>query len=285
MRSTFKDTGTSLHLEVSYALDNFRYYCCTVVVGSNRWNRWFIDTRTAGHCGNRVDFQCDYWSSEGVGKIQNFTRSYMELSESTASTYNNPLVTSIKRVVYDDPLVTIIKRIVDGSQLDLAKLFDNTSQVIFALVVRIVGNRAVAEEVLLDIYVQVWNQSARYDQEGETPTVWLGQLARKQALDYLKTNGSAYSQLPPHVTIETAFNVRDMRPEAIWQRSVREALELLPPEQRQALEMAYFGGFDCEQIGEELRLSPGIIQNRIAIAMKCLRQKLTKSPDYQSAEI
>ncbi len=209
----------------------------------------------------------------------------MLFTESTASVYQNPLVTNIKRVVYDDPLVTIMKRIVDGSQLDLAKLFDNTSKVIFALVVRIVGNRAIAEDVLLDIYVQVWNQSAHYDPGGETPLVWLGKLARKQVLDYLRTNGSAYSQLPPHVTMVTAVNVGEMSPEAIWRRSVNEALELLPEEQRLALEMAYFGGFNCDQIGEEMRLSPGIIQNRIAIAMKCLSKKLIKLPHHQAVEV
>ncbi len=89
----------------------------------------------------------------------------MPLLESALTNDYHPIMTSLKRVVYDDPLVTIMKRIVDGSQLDLAKLFDSTSKVIFALVVRIVGNRAAAEDVLLDIYVQVWNQSAHYGRD------------------------------------------------------------------------------------------------------------------------
>lgn len=209
----------------------------------------------------------------------------MQLLESAViAADHDPFMTSIKRVVYDDPLVTIMKRIVDGSQLDLAKLFDSTSKVIFALVVRIVGNRAVAEDVLLDIYVQVWNQSAHYDPGGETPAIWLGKLARKQVFEYIRLNGSAHSELPAHATIVPAFNVSDMNPEEMWRRSVCEALDLLPPEQRQALEMAYFGGFDCDQIAEEMRLSPGIIQGRIAVAMKCLSKKLIKSQNYQSAK-
>lgn len=211
----------------------------------------------------------------------------MQLSESITLTANdhNPIMTSLKKVVYGDPLVTIMKRIVDGSQLDLAKLFDSTSKVIFALVVRIIGNRAAAEDVLLDIYVQVWNQSAHYDPGGETPAVWLGKLARKQALEYLRLNGSAHSQLPAHAPIVPGFNDSTLNPQEMWRRSVSEALDLLPPEQRQALEMAYFGGFDCDQIAEELRLSPGIIQNRIAIAMKCLSRELIKSRNFQSAGV
>lgn len=211
----------------------------------------------------------------------------MPLLETTAiiAADQNPIMISLKRVVYEDPLVTIMKKIVDGSQLDLAKLFDSTSKVIFALVVRIVGNRAAAEDVLLDIYVQVWDQSAHYDPGGETPAVWLGKLARKQALEYLRLNGSAHSQLPAHAPIVSGFNDNTLNPQEMWRRSVSEALDLLPPEQRQALEMAYFGGFDCDQIAEELRLSPGIIQNRIAIAMRCLSKKLIKSHSYQFAGV
>ena len=196
---------------------------------------------------------------------------------------HDPFMTNIKKVVYDDPLVNIMKRIVDGSQLDLAKLFDSTSKVIFALVMRIVGDRKVAEDVLFDIYVQVWNQSAHYDPGGETPAIWLGKLARKQVLEYVRLNGQLQFSTP--ATIASGFNFAALNPEEIWRQSVSEALDLLPTEQRQALEMAYYGGFDCDRIAKEMRLSPGIIQGRIAIAMRCLSRKLIKSHNYQFAGI
>ncbi|HEX4951454.1 MAG TPA: sigma factor [Blastocatellia bacterium] len=177
-------------------------------------------------------------------------------------------------VAVDDSLVMIIKRIAGGSQPDLATLFDETSQVIFALVVRMIGNRAAAEETLLEIYVQVWRQSAYYNSADETPLIWLSKLARQQALAALRANGLPHSQMAICMTGATTTPVSTMNPGKT--QSFREALDLLPSEQYQALEMAFFGGLNCQQIAAELRLAPDLIQRRIGIAMNGMRQSLSQ---------
>lgn len=159
-----------------------------------------------------------------------------------------------------DPHVAVIARIGGGSQPDLAKLFDTTSQLIFALVVWMIGDRTAAEAVVLDVYLHVWKQAAHYNPHDELPLPWLTRLARQQALDHLRTTGRAPAQMA----------VR----EAVQQHRISGALGSLSAEQFQVIEMAYFGGLNYHKIAEELRLPPNIIKKRIGIAVQCLHQKL-----------
>ncbi len=162
---------------------------------------------------------------------------------------------------YDDPQVTVLTRIGSGSQPDLAKLYDTTSPLVFALVVRMIGDRMAAEAVLLDVYVQVWKQAAHYDPHSELPLPWLTRLARQQALDYLQTNGYPRAQMASPVS-------RDAK------QHVSAVLGALSAEQLQAIEMAYFDGFNYHQMADELGRSPSTIKHHIGAAMKCMRQNL-----------
>src|ERR1051326_38516 len=87
----------------------------------------------------------------------------------------------------DQDWVALIKRVASGDQSAIATLYDTTSRLTFGLILRILGDRETAEEVLLDVYTQVWRQAAPYDHQRGTPLAWLMTIARTRALDRLRS--------------------------------------------------------------------------------------------------
>ncbi|SRR5712692_1573068 len=102
-----------------------------------------------------------------------------------------PLVTSKPGLEGDEPEQSwpqLVERVTHGDQAALAQVYDCTSSpIVFGLVLRIVGDRATAEEVTLDVYTQVWRQACRYNTVRGTASSWLLMLARSRAIDQLRT--------------------------------------------------------------------------------------------------
>ena len=82
----------------------------------------------------------------------------------------------------------LIGKVAEGDQEALAALYDGTSKLVFGLVLRILGDRSVAEEVLFDVYTQVWRQASRYDPARGGPLGWITTIARSRAIDRLRSD-------------------------------------------------------------------------------------------------
>ncbi|MCA1574139.1 MAG: hypothetical protein LC770_06295, partial [Acidobacteria bacterium] len=88
----------------------------------------------------------------------------------------------------EDPvLVALMRSIASGDERAFATLYDRTSRQVYGLVLRIIGNAATAEEVLLDAYTQVWRKRTQYDEARGTPLAWLITIARSRAIDRLRS--------------------------------------------------------------------------------------------------
>ena len=87
----------------------------------------------------------------------------------------------------DQDWASLIKRVADGDQSALTLLYDSTSRLVFGLVVRVVTDRATAEEVLLDVYTQVWRQASTYDSKRGAPLAWMMTIARTRGIDRLRS--------------------------------------------------------------------------------------------------
>lgn len=170
--------------------------------------------------------------------------------------------------------VTVIAGIGSGSQSDLSLFFDTTSQLVFALVGRMVGDQVAAEEIASAVYWQVWKQAASYDSGHEQPLTWLLRLARQEALDYLRTNGRMPLPIVAPMTMVVAVGAVNAAGGYAEQQRVSMALNLLPAEQLQSLEMAYFVGLSYHEIAAELQCSPDMIRKRIGAAITGLRANL-----------
>lgn len=175
-----------------------------------------------------------------------------------------------------DLLAGWIGRMATGDESALVALYDATASLVFGLVLRIVGDRLVAEEVAGDAYLQVWRQAARFDRARGTPLAWLLTVARSRAIDRVRSTGRRAAAVPEAVEREDApVDAPDVLLEAHdRRRRVRAALAQLRPEQRQAVELAYFGGLSHGQIAVRLSVPLGTVKTRLRLGMGHLRATL-----------
>lgn len=174
----------------------------------------------------------------------------------------------------------LVGRISVGDQGAFARFFDRHSAAVLGLVLRILGTRGEAEEVLQEVFLQIWRQSERYEAGRSTPRGWLLMVARSRALDRLRRR-DARGRHEQEAAADAGFP-RTVAPlgteqleEAERRRQVHSALNLLSPEQRRCIELAFFEGLTHTQIADRLAAPLGTVKSRILLGMNKLRQALS----------
>jgi RNA polymerase sigma-70 factor, ECF subfamily len=172
----------------------------------------------------------------------------------------------------------LIRQIAAGDQQALTALYDGTNKLVFGLTLRILGDRSVAEEVLFDVYTQVWRQASRYDPSRGGPLGWITTIARSRAIDRLRSDkplqqedelsDTTASRETSAASPETNAAISEMR------EIVRGALDLLSAEQREIIELAYYSGMTQTEIAAHLNLPLGTVKTRTRLAMMKLRDTL-----------
>src|SRR5262245_4229735 len=169
----------------------------------------------------------------------------------------------------------LIQRMASKDADALDSFYTRYKSLTFGLVLRIVGNRQDAEDVLTDVFWQVWQQCSRYDSSRGKPIAWLLTIARTRAIDRVRSAGRQEVQTlderndpPPAPPEPDPFVLTDMR------EAVQEALQSLQEQQRIPLEMAYFQGMSHTEIAAALGQPLGTVKDRIRTGMLHLRKRL-----------
>lgn len=178
----------------------------------------------------------------------------------------------------DQDWAALIRRVADGDQSALTTLYDATSRFVFGLILRVVGDRATAEEVLLDVYTQAWRQAASYDQQRGAPLAWLMTIARTRGIDRLRSGRHERHNKEP---LESMGDVTATTPSpeedsviAERRRLVLSALDVLSTEQREVIELAYYSGLSHSEIALRLGQPLGTVKTRTRLGMMKLREML-----------
>ena len=171
----------------------------------------------------------------------------------------------------------LLRAIAAGDAEALLTLYDRYSPVLLAVALRVLSDRHEAEEVLQDALTRIWFEAHSFDPERGSAITWLVTVTRNRAIDVVRTRGRRARTedsvgLVPEVGPATP---ESEAAESQRARVVRDALALLSPEQRSALDLAYFGGLSHSEIAEELGWPLGTVKSRIAQAVRLLREKLT----------
>ncbi len=178
----------------------------------------------------------------------------------------------------DQDWVELIRRVADGDQSALTILYDKTSRLVFGLILRIVSDRSTAEEVLLDVYTQVWRQAGTYDAKRGAPIAWLLTISRSRAIDRVRSSKFDLQNREPLEGLgeirSTTSNPEDNSMLSERQRLVRAALDNLSPEQREVIELAYFSGLSHSEIALRLGQPLGTVKTRTRLGMMKLRDAL-----------
>ena len=164
----------------------------------------------------------------------------------------------------------------------LAQLYDETSSLLYGLALRILNDPPDAEEVVLDVYQQVWKSTETFDPSRGTVWGWLMVLTRSRAIDRLRSVGARRVR---EVPIEAGGDTQSTSPAPETQtifaeerRLVRRALSTLAPEQREAIELAFFRGLTHVEVAEATGEPLGTIKTRIRIGMRKMRELLESNP-------
>jgi RNA polymerase sigma-70 factor, ECF subfamily len=182
-----------------------------------------------------------------------------------------------KTRVSEQEWVGLVQRIVTGDQLALHALYERTHRIVYTLIVRIVNNRETAEEVTLDVFHDVWRRAATYDSAGGSVVGWIMNQARSRAIDRLRfeqrkkrVNNAVDSPLP----VSSASDPRDVFDVREQGCLLRDALNVLTPDERQTIETAFFSEMTYHEVAEKLNQPLGTVKTRVRSGLGKLRQAL-----------
>ena len=163
----------------------------------------------------------------------------------------------------------VVKR--DRPSFDL--FYERYAQIIFNLCVRILRDEAEAQDVLQEIFLQIWRDAERFDASRASVKTWLFTIARSRSLDRYRSRKTVRDRLEDQTEdqLQQIPDQADLQGASVSQQYVLGALAQLSPEQRLVLELSYYEGLTQEEIAERLKEPLGTIKSRIRAALIKLR--------------
>jgi RNA polymerase sigma-70 factor (ECF subfamily) len=178
--------------------------------------------------------------------------------------------------------VTLINLIALARSDALSELYDRYSRLVFSLALNMVGDRSSAEEITLDVFARIWEKAETYRPEQAKVSTWLSSITRYRSIDVLRRRGVrpeqhsiAWADVAPG-SLPSIDGPEEAAELALQQQRVRAAVAKLPPEQQEALALAYFRGYTQREIAQALDVPLGTIKTRIRLAMQKLRDMLAE---------
>jgi len=171
----------------------------------------------------------------------------------------------------------LVRRMTGGESSALDTLFARHGGRVHGLLLRMLGSSGEAEEALQDVFLQAWTRAATFRSDKGSPRGWLMVMARSRALDRLRAGRAARRR--DDVALQERPLVEPPEAEAEIERQelgarMRQLMAELPAEQREAIELAFFGGLTHSQCAERLAVPLGTVKSRILMGMKKLKQGL-----------
>lgn len=172
----------------------------------------------------------------------------------------------------------LMLRMRDGDARAFEVLFDRHGGPAFSLAYRMCGSRTRAEDVVQDAFMALWRSGARYDQSRGSVRAWILSVVRNRAIDSFRRESLRGARSLEEWNVADRVASPELTEVAVERRveadRIRHALHDLPDEQRQVIELSYFGGFTHHQIAEMLALPPGTVKGRMRLGLSKLRISL-----------
>lgn len=172
--------------------------------------------------------------------------------------------------------IELLHAVARGDEGALARLYDHYRLILFGLLARILNSREEAEDVLQEVFLQVWKRAADFDEQRGRPFTWLVTVARSRAIDRLRVLASR-QRLAESAAQDATEDASDAVADTLHaeQREiVGRALATLPEEQRRTLKLAYFEGLTQSEIAAQLGTPLGTVKTRMRAGMMKLRELL-----------
>jgi RNA polymerase sigma-70 factor, ECF subfamily len=164
----------------------------------------------------------------------------------------------------------LIARLRAGDQHAMADLYDRYSGIVYGVALRVLRETTAAEDLLQEVFLQLWRNPQAFNPERGRLAPWLAVIARNRAVDILRKRPQ--EQDIDELRISTGINLEDIAVQRQAVEKVRGVVAGLPPEQRKALEMAFFEGMTHTEIAAKTGEPLGTVKTRIRSALLAVRK-------------
>ncbi|MDQ4212562.1 ECF RNA polymerase sigma factor SigK [Microbacterium capsulatum] len=176
-----------------------------------------------------------------------------------------------------DHVAVALARIADGDEAAFARLYDTLSPRVFALIVRVLVDRAQSEEVLQEVFLEIWQTASRFAPKKGQGRTWVLTIAHRRAIDRVRSAQASSDRDARAGRRELAAHAAgtdEVVESRIEAERVAAALSRLPDAQREALTLAYYGGYTQTEISALTRAPLGTVKTRMRDGLSRLRQEL-----------
>jgi RNA polymerase sigma factor (sigma-70 family) len=178
----------------------------------------------------------------------------------------------------------LAQRLCAGDESALGDAYRQFSSFVFSLALRVIGDRSAAEDITQDVFVGLWNQPERFDANRGSLRSYLGTLTHRRAVDLIRREEARRRRetKTSHEPVATAA-VDDLALVGLTADTVRAAVASLPDPQRQAVELAYFGGHTYRQVADSLGIPEGTAKSRLRLALARIAETVSTELSEQWA--
>ena len=174
-------------------------------------------------------------------------------------------------------LSELIARVALGDRAAFRVLYDKTNAKLFSVSLRILRNRAAAEDSLQEVYVKIWNNASKYTVSGYSPITWLAAIARYDAIDRIRTRKNQAVDLDEIAEIASdAPNPETISADASEMRRVTLCLNELKPEHAQAVRSAYVDGYSYQELADHYKLPINTVRTWLRRSLQSLKACLER---------
>lgn len=160
-------------------------------------------------------------------------------------------------------------RLVRGDEAALGELYDQFGSFVYGLAVRVIGDRAAAEDVTQEVFVTLWERPELFDPERGRIRTFLGTVAHRRAVDHVRREEARRRRHERDAAmVRTVPDVDEMAVAIVNAERVRAAVAALPPDQRAAIELAYFGGKTYREVAQVLGIPEGTAKSRMRLGLQ-----------------
>lgn len=178
-----------------------------------------------------------------------------------------------------DPVDLVARMAAGDSDEALSEFYAQYASTVLALLTKMLGSPAEAEEILQEVFVELWRRAPQYDAAKGSVIAWVITIARSRALDALRARTRRHGDRQSQLSEKHALGTERGRPDVLvsstrWHQALRQAIQQLSEDQRAVLELSYFLGMSHAQIADALNLPVGTVKSRILLGMRALRTML-----------
>lgn len=161
------------------------------------------------------------------------------------------------------------ERLIIGDEAALGECYDQYASFVYGLVLRVVRDARAAEDITQDVFLGLWEKPACFDPDKGALRTWLGTLAHRRAVDHVRREEARRRRDQVVLTRVTSTpDVEEMALALMTAERVREALDTLPPEQREAIQLAYFDGKTYREVAVVMGIPEGTAKSRLRLALR-----------------